>query len=260
MRGMLADELIPRLREMGVAGGDVVASRTLRTSGVPESRIADLVGDLPLPAGVTLAYLPAWEGVDLRVTIRGVPRALANERLAQAAATLRHPLGDMVFGENGADLAAVVLDALRRRAWTIGVGESCTGGMLGMRLTAIPGASDVVRGGVIAYANSVKIARLGVSESTLAGHGAVSVAVAEEMARGARVATGASVGVGITGIAGPDGGTAEKPVGTVCVAVAMEDVVESTSGRYVGDRDEVRRRATQAALMQVLQSCRSAQV
>jgi nicotinamide-nucleotide amidase len=259
MRGMLADELIPRLRSIGVAGGDVVASRTLRTTGVAESRIADLIGVLPLPIGVSLAYLPAWEGVDLRLTIRGVSRADAKARLAQAAATLQAPLRDAVYGVDGADLAAVVLDALRERGWSIAVGESCTGGMLGMRLTSIPGASDVVLGGVIAYANSVKIAHLGVAESTLAADGAVSVAVAEEMARGARAATGASVGVGITGIAGPDGGTTGKPVGTVCIAVDVDGSAESTSGRYVGDRDEVRRRAAQAALALVLRHCRSPQ-
>ena len=253
MRGMLADELIPRLRTLGSVGGGgkVVASRTLRTTGVPESRIADLIGELPLPTGVTLAYHPGWEGVDLRVTIRGVARAVASEQLAHAVATLRSPLGDIVYGEDGADLAAIVVDALRAHAWTIGVGESCTGGMLGMRLTAVPGASDVVLGGVIAYANRVKFDRLGVAESTLAEHGAVSVAVAREMARGARTATGATVGVGITGIAGPGGGTGDKPVGMVCIAVDAAGTVEATVGRYVGDRDEVRRRATQAALMLV---------
>ncbi len=254
MRGMLADELIPRLRAMGVAGaagGAVVASRTLRTTGVAESRIADLIGGLSLPDGVGLAYLPAWEGVDLRLTISGVSRAIADERLAHAALTLRAPLGGIVYAEDGVDLAAIVVDALRSRAWTIGVAESCTGGMLGMRLTSIAGASDVVLGGVIAYANRVKVERLGVTASTLAEHGAVSIAVAREMARGARTATGAAVGVGITGVAGPDGGTADKPVGTVCIAVDAAGTVEATSGRYVGDRDEVRRRATQAALMLV---------
>ena len=106
-------------------------------------------------------------------------------------------------------------------------------------------------GGVIAYANRVKVERLGVAESTLAEHGAVSVEVAREMAWGARMATGSVVGVGITGVAGPDGGTADKPVGTVCIAVDADGTVETTSGRYVGDRDEVRWRATQAALMLV---------
>jgi nicotinamide-nucleotide amidase len=256
MRGMLEDELIPRLRALGAGRGEVVASRTLRTTGVPESRIADLISGLPLPPAVTLSYLPAWEGVDLRVTIRGVAREIADERLAQAAAAVRAPLGDIVYGEDGADLAAVVLDALRARGWTIGVGESCTGGMLGMRLTAVPGASDVVRGGVIAYDNSVKTTGLHVRAITLDEHGAVSDEIAAEMARGARAATGADVGVGITGVAGPGGGTPSKPVGTVAIAVDGGGSVRVVSARFVGDRDEVRRRATQAALMMVLRLCR----
>jgi nicotinamide-nucleotide amidase len=135
--------------------------------------------------------------------------------------------------------------------WSIGVAESCTGGMLGMRLTATPGSSDVVLGGVIAYENGVKTRLLGVKESTLAAHGAVSDAVAIEMAKGARSSTGATVGVGITGVAGPGGGTPGKPVGMVSVAVDADGVVEARTGQYVGDRDEVRRRATQAALVMV---------
>ena len=251
MRGMLADALLPRLLSRASSHDTVVASRTLRSSGVPESRLADLIGAVPLPDGVQLAYLPAWEGVDLRVTIRDVPRAVADERLAAAVAALAAPLRDVVYGHDGADLAAIVLDALRTRAWRIAVGESCTGGMLGMRLTAAPGSSDVMLGGVIAYDNRVKVERLGVREATLTEHGAVSTQVAREMASGARAATGADVGVAITGIAGPGGGTSEKPVGTVCIAVDADGAIASSSAQLVGDRDEVRRRATQAALMMV---------
>jgi nicotinamide-nucleotide amidase len=251
MRGMLADVLAPRLRALAGAHGTVVASRTLRTTGLPESKIADLVEALTLPAGIELAYLPAWEGVDLRVTVRGVSRAVADGRLAAAITTLRAPIADHVYGEDGADLAAIVLDLLRENKWKIGVAESCTGGMLGMRLTATPGSSDVVLGGVIAYENSIKTRLLGVRDATLAAHGAVSDAVATEMAKGARHATGATVGVGITGVAGPGGGTPDKPVGMVSVAVDANGVVEARTGQYVGDRDEVRRRATQAALVMV---------
>lgn len=251
MRGMLADQILPRLRAHAGAGDHVVASRTLRTSGWPESRIADAVAPIPLPSGVDLAYLPSWEGVDLRLTVRGLARAAAAECLASAAAALRAPIADIVYGEDGADLAAIVLDALRSRRWTIAVGESCTGGMLGMRLTATPRASDVVLGGIIAYDNAVKVRHLGVQQATLASEGAVSDAVAREMASGARAATGATVGVGITGIAGPGGATPEKPVGMVSIAVDADGAVEARTANFVGDRDEVRRRATQAALLMV---------
>lgn len=257
MRGMLADALLPRLRAM--AGGEetVVASRTLRTTGVAESRIADLVGGVSLPAGVELAYLPAWEGVDLRVTIRGVARAAAADGLARAVATLRAPIDDAVYSDDGEDLAAVVLETMRARGWTIGVGESCTGGMLGMRLTAIPGSSDVVRGGVIAYEDEVKFSGLHVRRATLAEHGAVSEEVAAEMATGARTATRADVGIGITGVAGPAGGTPAKPVGTVAIAVDAAGSVRAVTARFHGDRDEIRRRSTQSALMMLLRVCRS---
>jgi nicotinamide-nucleotide amidase len=120
--------------------------------------------------------------------------------------------------------------------------------MLGARLTAIPGASDVMLGGIIAYHNDVKIGVVGVRRETLESHGAVSQETAREMATGVRRALGASVGVGITGIAGPDGGTPEKPVGTVCIAADVDGSVKSFSVMLIGDRHEVRQRSTQSAL------------
>jgi nicotinamide-nucleotide amidase len=153
-----------------------------------------------------------------------------------------------VYGEDSADLAAVVLDLCRERALTVGVAESCTGGLLGARLTAIPGSSDVLIGGVIAYRNSVKTTLLGVPDEMLREHGAVSEPVVRAMAVGARTTTGASVGMAITGVAGPGGGTEEKPVGTVWIATDLEGAVESRRLRLIGDRAEVRQRAVQATL------------
>jgi nicotinamide-nucleotide amidase len=200
---------------------------------------------------VSLAYLPNAEGTDLRLTVRGVRPDEATTRLAAAAERLRSVVGDAVYGEDGADLAEVVLELCRTKALTIGVAESCTGGLLGARLTAIAGSSDVVLGGVIAYSNGLKASLLGVPAEVLAEHGAVSDAVVRAMASGARSATGASVGVGITGIAGPGGGTEEKPVGTVWIASDVDGVVESRKLRLIGDRAEVRQRAAQAALEMV---------
>lgn len=251
MRGMLADSLLPRLHRMKPQNATVIASRTLRTTGMPESRIADLVGTVPLPKALSLAYLPSWEGVDLRLTSRDQQRAHAEALLAGAAAAIRTPLSDIVYGENGVDLASIVLDTLRARSWTIAVAESCTGGMLGARLTAIPGSSDVVLGGIIAYADDVKRSHLGVRAETLARYGAVSEAVAREMAAGVRAAMGATVGVGITGVAGPAGGSEAKPVGTVVVAVDAAGTRSIKTAQHTGDRDEIRRRATQAALVMV---------
>jgi len=252
MRGMLGDTLLPLIRERIGDDRRVVSSRTLRTTGVGESFIADRVASLEQGVGdVALAYLPNAEGTDLRVTVRGAPPDDAARRLAAAAERLRTVVGDAVYGEDGADLAAVVLDLCREKGLTVGVAESCTGGLLGARLTAITGSSDVVVGGVIAYSNALKMSLLGVPSTALAEQGAVSEPVVRAMASGARSVTGASIGVAITGIAGPGGGTEEKPVGTVWIASDLAGDVESRRLRLIGDRTEVRQRAAQAALEMV---------
>jgi len=252
MRGLLADELLPVIRQRieREAGTDipVIRSRTLRTTGLAESALADLLGEMASGVdGCALAFLPSVESVDLRLTIRGVAAAEADSRLEQAAMKLRNTIGRYVYGEDGADLAEIVLGQCRRRGLKIAVAESCTGGMLGARLTAIPGSSDVFVGGVIAYDNSVKRDVLGVSSADLDEHGAVSMEVASAMASSVRNLVQADIGVGITGVAGPGGGTAAKPVGMVWVAL---DGVEREARclRLFGTREEVRQRAAQAAL------------
>ncbi|NUQ21639.1 MAG: competence/damage-inducible protein A [Gemmatimonadaceae bacterium] len=259
MRGMLADTLMPLIAERAGTGREtsVVRSRTLCTTGIGESNLADLLGDAARgPEGMPLAYLPGWEGVDLRLTARGLAAARAEEALERGTATLREKAGEWIYGEGATDLASVVLDECRARGLTIAVGESCTGGMLGARLTAIPGSSDVVLGGVIAYANSVKVAELAVRQETLDTHGAVSEETVREMAAGARARFGAAIGIAITGVAGPGGGTPEKPVGTVWLGVAADGRLEARRINTVGDRDEIRRRATQAALALALRVVR----
>jgi competence/damage-inducible protein CinA-like protein len=245
MRGMLADTLLPRLARRTTAD-TVVRSRTLRTTGIGESALADQIDSMSGgPLGVSLAYLPSIAGVDLRLTVKDMPFAEADARLSAAAARLRARVGRAVYGEDDTDLAAVVLDACRVRGLTIAVAESCTGGLLGARLTAVPGSSDVVLGGVIAYSNSVKHDLLGVREESLQEHGAVSEPVVLEMAAGARRATGATIGMAITGVAGPSGGTPDKPVGTVWIAVDVDGVAEARLHKLWGDRDEIRQRSAQ---------------
>lgn len=254
MRGMLADTLLPILRSR-VAAGDtptVVRSRTLRTTGVAESLLADQLDPIRNQLDpISLAYLPAPDGVDLRLTIRDLPSEQADIALDDAAALVRTRLGNSIYAEGDADMASVVLDGCRTRGLTIAVAESCTGGLLGARLTSVPGSSDVVIGGVIAYANAVKRDLLGVSEASLAEHGAVSEQVVRQMAEGVREHLSSSIGIGITGVAGPGGGTPEKPVGTVWVATAFPSATHARLLRLIGDRDEIRRRATQASLEMV---------
>jgi nicotinamide-nucleotide amidase len=245
MRGMLADTLLPRLRSR-IKTGTVVRSLTLRTTGVAESLLADQIESMEGgPLGVTLAYLPSIAGVDLRLTVRNVLEDEADRKLQGAAARLRDRVGASIYGEGDEDLAAVVLELCRARGLRIGVAESCTGGLLGARLTAIPGSSDVVHGGVIAYANDMKTGLLGVDDSLIERHGAVSEEVVRAMAAGARVAAKAEVGLAITGVAGPGGGTEAKPVGTVWIAVDVQGDTQPRLLRMWGDRDEIRQRSAQ---------------
>ena len=250
MRGMLADTLQPRLNaRRGSQASLVIRSRTVRTTGISESALHDRMGQSQRAVqGLPLAFLPGWEGVDLRVTARGMAADEADATLARAVAELRALVGDGVYAEGNGDLAETVLDLLRARGWRAAVAESCTGGLLGARLTAIPGSSDVVLGGIIAYDNSVKVRDLGVRAGDIEAEGAVSESVVSQMAAGVRVRMGSDVGLAITGIAGPGGGTAEKPVGTVWFAIHTPDGVRATMVRLIGDRDEIRRRATQGVL------------
>jgi competence/damage-inducible protein CinA-like protein len=249
MRGLWADAIQPALRERLGGREAVIRARTVRTTGVAESQLPTLLGDAARSVdGLPLAYLPGQEGVDLRLVARDLPRADADARLAVGAAVLRERVGKFVYGEDRIDLSEVVLDLCRRAGLHLAVAESCTGGLLGARLTDIPGSSDVLLGGVIAYSNDVKQQLLGVREDTLRAVGAVSEEVAREMAAGARTRFGADIGIGITGIAGPGGGTAEKPVGLVWIAVDVAGAVQVRGGRMIGDRAEIRFRATQLAL------------
>jgi nicotinamide-nucleotide amidase len=252
MRGMLEEELLPIITKLG-GGGNPIVSGTLRTTGIAESAIADLLGKEFLGARDTelgalpLAYLPGVAGVDLRVTVRGMPLAPAQRLVKQAIAKLRGRLSAYVYGEDDADLAGVVLDKCRIGGLTLAVAESCTGGMLGERITSVPGSSDVFLGGVIAYANEIKRDALGVRQADIDSFGAVSETVALQMAYGVRERTGSDIGVSITGIAGPGGGSAEKPVGLIWVAVHHTDG-KARRFHAGGDRAEIRQRAVQAAL------------
>ena len=252
MRGLLHDQVLPRLEQRMRRAGDgarVTRSRTLRTTGIAESVLADRIGELEdRLAPVTLAYLPGVAGVDLRLTAWGVEPAAGERLLEAAAATLLPALGTHYYGDDDCDLAALVLQRLADRGAGLAVAESCTGGLLGARLTAVPGASRVFQGGVVAYADRVKVATLGVPDDLLARYGAVSEAVARAMAEGVARRFGTAAGVAVTGIAGPSGGTPEKPVGTVWLGATLEGRTEATLRQFLGDRDDVRQRSAQAAL------------
>jgi nicotinamide-nucleotide amidase len=253
MQRMLAEEIIPRLQARAGTpphGRSVIRSRILRTTGIGESALADKVGKLNgvLSDKLTLAWLPTLSGSDLRLTAWNMPESEADAALAKAADAIRPKLGHWYYGEGDEDLAEKVLALLEKERARISVAESCTGGLLGQRLTAIPGCSSWFFGGVIAYDNNVKLDFLGVSSETLATFGAVSEEVAREMAEGAARAMRTEAAIAITGIAGPDGGSESKPVGTVWIGIRWRDTTRAFHHVFPGDRDDVRGRAAQWSL------------
>jgi nicotinamide-nucleotide amidase len=252
MRGMLADTLMPRVRDRMIAAGsqgNVVRSKTLRTANIAESALADRLGELAKGVnGLGLAFLPGVDGVDLRVTVSDVPAAEAERQLNEAARLIEEKVSSFIYGQEQDDMAAIVLALCAERGLTVAVAESCSGGMLGSRFTAIPGSSAIFQGGVISYANESKVRDLGVDAATIASHGAVSEETARAMASGVRARFGTSVGLSITGVAGPGGGTPEKPVGTVWVAVDIAAEVTAVSAMMPGDRNEMRYRSAQLVL------------
>ena len=250
MRKLLEFEVGPRLAAR--ATGAVVRSLLVRTTAIPESTLAERMGEIEREiAPLTLAYLPGLEGVDLRVTAWGMDPVEADRRLRSAADLMRERAGEHVYGEGDIDLAAVVLERARHARLSLGTAESCTGGLVGGRITDVPGSSDVFAGGVVCYSNRLKTELLDVPPELIAEQGAVSEAVARAMAEGARARIGVDVAVSVTGIAGPSGGTEEKPVGTVWFAVASPGGTESRRIIFLGSRKEIRERAAQTALFLV---------
>ncbi len=259
MRNLLQHEVIPRLIARG--SETVVRSFTVRTSGIPESTLAERLGEIETAiAPLTLAYLPGEEGVDLRLTAWGLPPGEAATRLRTAADLLRERAGEHVYGEGDVDLAGLVLEAARSRGVRIGAAESCTGGLLGKRLTDVPGSSDVFKGAIVAYDNTLKTSLLDVPAELLVRHGAVSEEVSRAMANGALARLGVDLALAVTGIAGPGGGSAEKPVGTIWLATASDGAVAAKHIVLPGSRAEVRARAAQAGLFLMLRRLQRAEL
>lgn len=233
MEAITEGSVLPRLRRLQ---DGFVLSRTLLTVGRGESDLSGMLDDWATPPGLTLAYLPSLGTVRLRVTARGPDRDAAQALVDDGADAIRDRLGTLVFGEGTTTLEAVVNDLLAARGRTVAFAESCTGGAVSARVASVPGASRVLRGGVVAYDNAVKADVLGVSSTTLDANGSVSEAVVEEMAQGVRARLHADVGVATTGIAGPGGGTPEKPVGLVWIAYADADGARAVELRLTRDR------------------------
>jgi nicotinamide-nucleotide amidase len=247
MRKLLEFEVGPRLAAR--SGGGVVRSLVVRTTAIPESTLAERMGDVEREiAPLTLAYLPGTHGVDLRLTAWRMEPGEADRRLRAGADLLTARAGEHAYGEGDVDLAAVVLERARRAGLSLGAAESCTGGLVGGRLTEIPGSSDVFIGGVVCYANRLKTELLDVPAELIEQFGAVSEEVVRAMAEGARRRLAVDLALAVTGIAGPSGGTPEKPVGTVWFGVASPGRTDARRVVFLGSRREIRERAAQTAL------------
>ena len=228
--------------------GETVLTRTLRTAGVSIADVEERLADPLTRADATVTVLPAGSG-DFEVWVRIVARGPgAAETLARVEREVAEMLGEDSYGRDDETLERVVGRLLVERGLTLSVAESCTSGLLGHRLTDIAGSSAYFERGVLVYSNQAKQDLLGVPEQILRAHGAVSAPCAEAMARGICARSGNPVGLAITGIAGPDGGTPTKPVGTVFIGVAVSDDVEARRFQFAGDRSSVKWQSTQMAL------------
>jgi competence/damage-inducible protein CinA-like protein len=246
-------EAVIRDRLAPVWGSAGLFRRVLRITGRPESEVDSVAQpvysrwtDAAVP--ITTTILAVLGQIELHLTASAPDAASAAPALDAAVGELQAALGPSIYSADGRKLEEVVGDLLRRAGWKIAAAESCSGGLLMSRLTDVPGSSDYVDRGVVCYSNRSKTELAGVSAALIEEHGAVSEPVARAMAEGIRARAEAQVGIGITGIAGPGGGTAEKPVGTVAVAVAAGDVLSVRTFKFFGNREMVKFQAAQAAM------------
>jgi nicotinamide-nucleotide amidase len=249
MMPMLTERLIPWLtKRFNVRSA--IYTRTLHTVGIPESeldrRIEDLFRALENPKIALLAHAGR---VDVKIMAKAADAAAAETMLAPLAAQIRARIGSGYFGADATSLESAIVGELVRRRLTIGTAESCTGGAVADAFVGVPGASQAFRGSIVAYANDIKIGLLGVPEATLAAAGAVSEETALAMALGARQRLGVDLALSTTGIAGPDGGTPDKPVGLVWFGYAGPDGrADAVKLNFPGSRADIRTRAATAAL------------
>ena len=246
-RPMFDDECIPRLRE--AIPQRRLARRTLRAAMIPESQADKLLAPIYTAYTDVETTILAHAGDIQLILISGKPDVQeAQRRVDELAGKLEEALGDWLYSSDGESLEQIVLYYLGLRQATLAVAESCTGGLIAQRITSVPGASRSFVGGAVVYSDALKTAMAGVPAELIAKHGAVSEEVAAALASGIRQRTGAAMGLGVTGIAGPAGATESKPVGLVYVAVSDAQKTEVVSRTFRGDRQRVREYAAQQAL------------
>jgi len=247
MRYLLDNVVIPELLSLWPT--ESVQSRFVKVFGLREPHLAEIFKKIEDKTGeVVLGFYPHFPEIHITLSLRGEDKDAVSDELDRVEAEICDLLGAYVFAKGDETMEDVVGRLLRGKGLTLSVAESCTGGLIGHRITNVSGSSDYFQGGVICYSNSAKVKLLGVMETTLTQHGAVSDSTAREMASGVRQALGADLGLAVTGIAGPTGGTESKPVGTVFVGLASESEVFSRGYRFWGDRNQVKAQSATMAL------------
>ena len=246
MRAIMERHVLPRLKRFGVS--QVIETQILRTAGVVELHIEAILRRMRIPKNVQVGLYPHLRTVDIRLTATANSQHSARRALSQLEANLRRSLGRVIYGIGETTLEEVVGELLVRRHKTLAVAESCTGGLVSDRITNVPGSSRYLRGSVVAYHNDLKRRCLGVPLTLLDRFGAVSSPVVRAMATGVRKFAGADVGLAITGVAGPAGGSSRKPVGLVYIGLADERGVRSLRCQFFGDRSAIKAQAAQSGL------------
>jgi len=227
----------------------VLRHRLLKLYGLSEPKIAEVLKKLPeKPDKIILGFYPHFPENHVTISLRGEDESTVIKELDKMEKEIRELLGSYIFATGTQSMEAVVGELLRRKGLSISVAESCTGGLIGNLLTDVPGSSDYFLGGAVVYSNTAKVELLDVSPATIEAHGAVSDQTVREMSGGVRVKFGSAIGVGVTGIAGPEGGTSEKPVGTVHVGLATEKEIFSRKYRFWGTRKQVKLNTAMMAL------------
>ncbi|MBI3248076.1 MAG: competence/damage-inducible protein A [Deltaproteobacteria bacterium] len=246
MKPMMEETVLPWLREMR-GGSDVFLTRTFQTFGISESGLDEAVKGTVSEEEGRLAFRASFPQISMRVTVRGQAHEV-EARLEELSNRIRSRISQYVYGEGDVTMEDVVGKLLKEQGKTLSIAEAVSGGLVTHRLTNVPGSSSYFHGAVIAYADTAKTHLLGVKPGTLRQHGAVSEETVREMAAGVRERLGSSIGVAVTGIAGPDGGTPEKPVGTVCLALAADSLLVSRRYQLWGNREWIKTLVSQLAL------------
>jgi nicotinamide-nucleotide amidase len=236
MKSMISNHVIPRLQN--ICDLPIVTHKIIKTIGIGESWLAEKIApwEQNLPENIKLAYLPSLGQVKLRLTSSGKEKSVLESAINEQVKSLIPYAEKYIYGYDGAVIEQVIGDLLNEKSLTLGTAESCTGGYLAHLITSIAGSSSYFKGSIIAYANEVKESELGVSSNTLEEYGAVSEETIIEMAKGVQKQLGVDIGIATSGIAGPDGGTKDKPVGTIWIAIAIGEEVKTRQLKLFKDR------------------------